>query len=215
MVCGHGPDNRVADRIGFYRRYCDILGVSYGSNLDCYNQKPYTSGRCQRSVQCGDISIGYPFSGGDREPECGHPNLELRCDDFTNTAKIEIVGIKYKVLDIHHESRILRIVREDFINNGYCHPQIPIQNSVLNSEPFVPGSRNTNLTLFYDCQPSSSLGIFPCNSSNYNNVSITTDISVEMNVQLMLEFLFFNLPGKDFEIKPWIWKKHWKQDSRI
>ncbi|XP_052479627.1 uncharacterized protein LOC128034820 [Gossypium raimondii] len=35
-----------------------------------------------------------------------------------------------------------------------------------------------------------------------------------MDVQLMLEFLFFNLVGEDFEIKPWIWKKHWKQDSR-
>ncbi|KAK8270272.1 hypothetical protein V6Z12_D11G184200 [Gossypium hirsutum] len=186
LECGHGPDDRVADRIGFYRRYCDILGVSYGSNLDCYNQRPHTSGRSQRSPSqlyekcrdavftCGNISIGYPFSGGDREPECGHPNLELRCD-FTNTTKIEIVGIKYKVLDIHQESRILRIARENFINNGSCRPQIPIQDSILNSEPFVPGSRNTNLTLLYDCQSSSSLGIFPCNSSNYNNVSITTD----------------------------------------
>ncbi|XP_065617427.1 endochitinase-like [Quercus suber] len=28
LECGHGSDNRVADRIGFYKRYCDILGVS-------------------------------------------------------------------------------------------------------------------------------------------------------------------------------------------
>ncbi|XP_059448348.1 endochitinase-like [Corylus avellana] len=41
LECGHGADNRVADRIGFYKRYCDILGVSYGDNLDCYNQKPF------------------------------------------------------------------------------------------------------------------------------------------------------------------------------
>nr|CAD1821281.1 unnamed protein product [Ananas comosus var. bracteatus] len=45
LECGHGPDNRVADRIGFYKRYCDIFGVSYGDNLDCYNQKPFNSGR--------------------------------------------------------------------------------------------------------------------------------------------------------------------------
>ncbi|XP_040937974.1 LEAF RUST 10 DISEASE-RESISTANCEUS RECEPTOR-LIKE PROTEIN KINASE-like 2.3, partial [Gossypium hirsutum] len=102
--------------------------------------------KCRDAVfKYGDISIGYPFSGGDRDPECGHPNLELRCDDFTNTAKIEIVGIKYMVLDIHHESWILRIAREDFINNGSFRPQIPIQNSVLNSKPFVLGSGNTNL----------------------------------------------------------------------
>ena len=41
LECGHGSDNRVADRIGFYKRYCDILGVSYGNNLDCYSQKPF------------------------------------------------------------------------------------------------------------------------------------------------------------------------------
>ncbi|XP_058090714.1 endochitinase [Magnolia sinica] len=41
LECGHGTDSRVADRIGFYKRYCDILGVSYGDNLDCGNQRPF------------------------------------------------------------------------------------------------------------------------------------------------------------------------------
>ncbi|KAJ1266583.1 hypothetical protein BS78_08G163400 [Paspalum vaginatum] len=41
IECGHGFDTRVADRIGFYQRYCDILGVTYGDNLDCYNQAPF------------------------------------------------------------------------------------------------------------------------------------------------------------------------------
>ena len=41
LECGHGSDPRVADRIGFYKRYCDILGVSYGDNLDCYNQSHF------------------------------------------------------------------------------------------------------------------------------------------------------------------------------
>ncbi|XP_016702326.2 LEAF RUST 10 DISEASE-RESISTANCEUS RECEPTOR-LIKE PROTEIN KINASE-like 2.4 [Gossypium hirsutum] len=132
--------------------------------------------KCRDAVfKCGDISIGYPFSGGDRDPECGHPGLELHCEVFTNTTKIEIVGVKYEVLDIRHENQILRIARKDFIKNGSCHPQIPIQDSILNSEPFVLGSGNTNLTMSYDCQSSSSLGIFPCDSSNYNNVSITTN----------------------------------------
>ncbi|KAK1295607.1 Endochitinase 1 [Acorus calamus] len=40
--CGHGADARVEDRIGFYKRYCDLLGVSYGENLDCYNMRPYS-----------------------------------------------------------------------------------------------------------------------------------------------------------------------------
>ncbi|XP_077246763.1 endochitinase-like [Tasmannia lanceolata] len=41
IECGKGTNDKVADRIGFYKRYCDILGVSYGSNLDCYNQPPF------------------------------------------------------------------------------------------------------------------------------------------------------------------------------
>nr|AHX74093.1 putative chitodextrinase [Eucommia ulmoides] len=44
LECGHGSDPRVQDRIGFYRRYCDILGVGYGDNLDCGNQRPFGNG---------------------------------------------------------------------------------------------------------------------------------------------------------------------------
>ncbi|KAE8655005.1 hypothetical protein F3Y22_tig00117034pilonHSYRG00450 [Hibiscus syriacus] len=41
LECGRGPDSRVEDRIGFYKRYCDMLGVGYGNNLDCNNQRPF------------------------------------------------------------------------------------------------------------------------------------------------------------------------------
>ncbi|KAG8655784.1 hypothetical protein MANES_04G067520v8 [Manihot esculenta] len=44
IECGKGPNDQVKDRIGFYKRYCDILGVSYGSNLDCHNQRPFGNG---------------------------------------------------------------------------------------------------------------------------------------------------------------------------
>ncbi|GAA0156851.1 hypothetical protein Leryth_006977 [Lithospermum erythrorhizon] len=33
--------DKVNDRIGFYKRYCDILQVGYGDNLDCFNQTPF------------------------------------------------------------------------------------------------------------------------------------------------------------------------------
>lgn len=41
IECGKGFNDKVADRIGFYKRYCDLLGVGYGSNLDCYNQRSF------------------------------------------------------------------------------------------------------------------------------------------------------------------------------
>ncbi|WOL05298.1 Glycoside hydrolase, family 19, catalytic [Canna indica] len=45
VECGRGgPVREVEDRIGFYKKYCDMLGVSYGDNLDCYSQKPFGFG---------------------------------------------------------------------------------------------------------------------------------------------------------------------------
>ncbi|XP_042425175.1 endochitinase-like [Zingiber officinale] len=43
IECGKGSNAQVADRIGFYKRYCDLLGLNYGDNLDCYNQRPFNA----------------------------------------------------------------------------------------------------------------------------------------------------------------------------
>nr|AMM76171.1 endochitinase [Drosera rotundifolia] len=42
VECGKGTVPQVADRIGFYQRYCSIVGISPGGNLDCYNQRPFS-----------------------------------------------------------------------------------------------------------------------------------------------------------------------------
>ncbi|MCD9641503.1 Chitinase 1 [Datura stramonium] len=39
--CGHGSDSREENRIGYYLRYCDILGVDAGENIECGNQGPF------------------------------------------------------------------------------------------------------------------------------------------------------------------------------
>ncbi|XP_037475293.1 basic endochitinase A-like [Triticum dicoccoides] len=44
IECGMGQNDKVADRIGFYKRYCDIFGIGYGDNLDCYNQLSFNIG---------------------------------------------------------------------------------------------------------------------------------------------------------------------------
>uniref|UniRef100_A0A1S3ZRV9 chitinase n=1 Tax=Nicotiana tabacum TaxID=4097 RepID=A0A1S3ZRV9_TOBAC len=44
LECGHGPDKRVQSRIGFYLRYCQILDVSPGENLDCSDQRSFADG---------------------------------------------------------------------------------------------------------------------------------------------------------------------------
>ncbi|OWM66487.1 basic endochitinase-like [Punica granatum] len=41
IECGKPTPSQVQDRIGFYKRYCDLLQVGYGNNLDCANQRPF------------------------------------------------------------------------------------------------------------------------------------------------------------------------------
>ncbi|KAA0025616.1 endochitinase-like [Cucumis melo var. makuwa] len=41
VECGSGYNDAVNGRIEFYKRYCDMLGVSYGDNLDCYYQSSF------------------------------------------------------------------------------------------------------------------------------------------------------------------------------
>ncbi|KAI9107756.1 hypothetical protein K1719_021092 [Acacia pycnantha] len=41
LECGIGQDLRVEDRIGFFKSYCNILGVDCDDNLDCYSQRPF------------------------------------------------------------------------------------------------------------------------------------------------------------------------------
>ncbi|CAL4912430.1 unnamed protein product [Urochloa decumbens] len=43
--CGTGQGTDGAkDRVGYYKRYCDMLRVGYGDNMACKNQKPYGGG---------------------------------------------------------------------------------------------------------------------------------------------------------------------------
>ena len=45
LECGqpYNPDavSKVENRIGFYERFCGLLGVDPGDNLDCYNQQHF------------------------------------------------------------------------------------------------------------------------------------------------------------------------------
>ncbi|NP_001358722.1 Chitinase 11 precursor [Zea mays] len=42
LECGKGQSTDGAkDRVGYYKRYCDMLRVGYGDNVPCKDQKPY------------------------------------------------------------------------------------------------------------------------------------------------------------------------------
>ncbi|KAF3435003.1 hypothetical protein FNV43_RR22090 [Rhamnella rubrinervis] len=51
LACGHGwnPDER--DRIGFYTRFCDLMGVDAGHNLSCDFQRPFSTNITNNQLQ--------------------------------------------------------------------------------------------------------------------------------------------------------------------
>ncbi|OMP04727.1 hypothetical protein COLO4_09362 [Corchorus olitorius] len=122
--------------------------------------------------ECGDISLGYPFSGEGIEHGCGHPDLQLSCDD--GAAMLEIKGVRYKVLQVEHHDRTLQIARQD-LENSLCNPEP--EDSIFDSTLFniislIPGY--VNVTLLYDCPfPTESYGVLNCSMKGdiYKNVS--------------------------------------------
>ncbi|EOY04126.1 Kinase superfamily protein isoform 2 [Theobroma cacao] len=118
--------------------------------------------------ECGGISIGYPFSGDGIPPGCGHPGLQLYCEN--NIVTIEILDVIYQVLRIGEDNQTLQIARKDFMTD-FCHPQF--ESSAFDSTLFNIFPGYTNVALFYDCTSAipHSLGSYDCNGS-HKNVSI-------------------------------------------
>ncbi|KAL2453365.1 Protein kinase family protein [Abeliophyllum distichum] len=89
------------------------------------------------------------LSGGNNRPlECGYPGLKLECEK--DTTIIETKTLKYRVLDINQDTRVLRITRMDLSSN-IC--QSKFVNTTLDSELFEYASAYTNLTILYGCSP--------------------------------------------------------------
>ncbi|GLU10761.1 hypothetical protein SLE2022_275460 [Rubroshorea leprosula] len=104
---------------------------------------------CSNQFRCGNIVADFPFWGGKQRPrECGHPGLELQCEN--DTAFIKIDGVRYRVLEIDppYNQKKMRIAREDY-EGGLC-PQ-NIQNTTLDTSLFVSTPEYINVTLLYGC----------------------------------------------------------------
>lgn len=103
---------------------------------------------CSNSFSCGSIrDINYPFWGGNRPAECGHPALQLHCNSG-EIPTIKIGNINYRILEINPETQILRITREDLF--GDVCPQ-EFVNTTIDSQIFEFASDYVNLTIQYGC----------------------------------------------------------------
>ncbi|KDP33003.1 hypothetical protein JCGZ_13034 [Jatropha curcas] len=180
--------------------------------IPCCLGNPDLFTSCATKFVCGNISAGYPFWGSDRQYGCGVPELELKCEK--NITKIEINGVKYRVLDINNDHQILKIAREDYIYD-FCKPDF--LNTTLDSKFFdySPGYRN--LTFIYGC-PVGIPALFNCfiaGSLPQNGYVLLNAVgpgscyrSVFVPVyELSLETMLFNLTGlkeslkQGFEVK--------------
>ncbi|KAK3425984.1 hypothetical protein EUGRSUZ_F02521 [Eucalyptus grandis] len=82
------------------------------------NEDLYLS--CSNLCNCRNIQdVGFPFWGGNPSRSCGHPALQLACED--NAASITMYNVKYKVLDFYPSTKVLQIVREDIFTE-ICPP---------------------------------------------------------------------------------------------
>ncbi|EFH64816.1 predicted protein [Arabidopsis lyrata subsp. lyrata] len=86
-------------------------------------------GWCESQFQCGNITAGFPFSGGIRPQICGHPSLELHC--FNNHTSIIISDHLYNVLHIDQTSNTLRLARAElqgsFFNASFTATTLPYE----------------------------------------------------------------------------------------
>ncbi|KAL9310906.1 putative LEAF RUST 10 DISEASE-RESISTANCE LOCUS RECEPTOR-LIKE PROTEIN KINASE-like 2.4 [Arabidopsis thaliana] len=125
-----------------------FLFFSLFYHLPCASSKQ-TLGWCESQFQCGNITVGFPFWGGNRPEVCGHPLLELHCLD--NITSLTISDHLYHVLSINHTYNTLRVARTDFLQS-ICLSPFPFANATLPPEIFDILPTYKSVTL-YRCYP--------------------------------------------------------------
>ncbi|GAA0160388.1 hypothetical protein Leryth_027248 [Lithospermum erythrorhizon] len=124
-----------------------IVTFLFLTHLSSFDASQYAA--CGNVFSCGMLTgIDYPFYGVDRPIECGYPGFELDCDD--EVATMEMMGVKYRVLDINQGTQTLSIARED-LTEDICQDDKIISSS-LDSRLFEHASNNyLNVTILYGC----------------------------------------------------------------
>nr|XP_027122026.1 LEAF RUST 10 DISEASE-RESISTANCE LOCUS RECEPTOR-LIKE PROTEIN KINASE-like 2.4 [Coffea arabica] len=119
---------------------------------------------CGNEFSCGNITgIGYPFRGYEDPAYCGHPGLELRCDQSSNVTRLEIKNMTYWVLDIQPNAQTLRVAREDVMEN---HCPTDLVNMTLDYTLFDYSASYINVTFLYDCLVNVPNVLFSCGNNS-------------------------------------------------
>ncbi|KAG2312644.1 hypothetical protein Bca52824_024201 [Brassica carinata] len=116
-------------------------------HLPCASSKQEL-GRCETLFQCGNITAGFPFWGGNRDRLCGHPSLELRCNkDITS---LSISDQEFRVLQINQPSNTLTVARTDHMGS-FCSSNFT--NTTLPPKLFKLSPTYKSVTVLANCNP--------------------------------------------------------------
>ncbi|CAE5963187.1 unnamed protein product [Arabidopsis arenosa] len=144
----HRPNARSQQIMYYLPTSCLFLFFLFSS----FHPLPYASskqeelGWCEAKFQCGNITAGFPFSGGIRPQICGHPSLELHC--FNNKTSIIISDHLYNVFHIDQTSKTLRLARAE-LEGSFCNATYTA--TTLPSKIFEISPTYKSLTVFYLC----------------------------------------------------------------
>ncbi|XP_009127507.1 LEAF RUST 10 DISEASE-RESISTANCE LOCUS RECEPTOR-LIKE PROTEIN KINASE-like 2.4 isoform X1 [Brassica rapa] len=104
---------------------------------------------CETLFECGNITAGFPFWGGTRHRNCGHPLLELLCNKNSSTSII-ISDQEYSVFHLNQTSNTIKLTRPDFLGS-FCSSAFT--NTTLPPQIFELLPTYKNITVFYHCDP--------------------------------------------------------------
>ncbi|CAL9239632.1 unnamed protein product [Arabidopsis halleri] len=109
-----------------------------------FHHLPCASSKCDSLFQCGNITAGFPFWGGNRHKHCGFPSLELRC--IKNITSLFISSQEFYVLHLNHTSNTITLARTDLFGS-ICNSTFT--TTTLPPEIFELSPTYKSLTVFY------------------------------------------------------------------
>ncbi|KAL9438201.1 hypothetical protein AB3S75_023971 [Citrus x aurantiifolia] len=166
--------------------------------------------KCSASFSCGIFTgIGYPFWRNDQPDYCGHPGFRLDCQG--DRATIDINSQKYDIIEIYHDTQVLKIAKTDFMLNIY---PVSFINSILEFNLFEYTFSDQNASLLYNCdhltedhQPRLQEFTCPINNRSSNcyfaapAISSNDEFSSRCKISLLIPVLALAVEG--FTIHSW------------
>ncbi|EFH64828.1 predicted protein [Arabidopsis lyrata subsp. lyrata] len=181
-------------------------------HLPCASSKQGL-GWCESLFQCGNITADFPFWGGSRHKPCGHPLLELHCNN-NNITSLFISNQEFYVRQLNQTSNILTLARSDLLGS-FCSSSA-YNTTTLPPEIFELPPTYKSLTVLYHCDPKLSyrssytcpaLGTFSVSQSLEYQYSCQKNFSVNVPTSFNPEERGLNLTNlesvlrKGFDVK--------------